>query len=183
MVVDWDQFKKSRLLYQNMLPSIKKQIPYDQINRELTLVRLAREAENLAIDENLYRPPPPPTQAVFPELAYMENSREKAPSAAGVAAIRISNEPPSPKSDNLMEQLLSRLSEIDTNSAKVKSQKGQSQQSNPKPREKVASTQKANQTAPPVNMPIPEPASTSCTSYPNPEQRKGKAKANKNIQP
>ena len=79
MVIGWDEVKKIRLLYQNMLPSIKKQIRYDQIHSELTLVRLAREAEKLAIDKNQYRPPPPLGQAVFPELAYKEDPKQKAP--------------------------------------------------------------------------------------------------------
>ena len=124
MIEGWNETKKIWLLYQNMLPSIKKQIPYDQIHSELTLVRLAREAEKLAIDGNQYRPPPPPGQAVFPELAYKKEPKQKAPQPAGVAAIRVSDPAPSPKPDNLMEQLFARLSAIETNLAQVNRQKG-----------------------------------------------------------
>ena len=129
MTTQWDFKKRLQLLYKNMLPIIKRHVPYDHVTDETTLLRLARDAEKLILDERNYVPPPLPAQTVFPELAYREDSQARAPRQSQVAVAAISApEKAHDKADLLA--ILSRLAALETSFSK--SNKNQ-QQSNPKP--------------------------------------------------
>lgn len=85
-----DFTKRLQLLYQNMLPIMKRPIPYDQVIDERTLLRLARDAEKLILDKRNYVPPPLQRHAVFPELAHKEDSQARAPPQPQLAIPAIS---------------------------------------------------------------------------------------------
>ena len=131
MTSPWDFKKRLQLLYQNMLPTKKRQVPYDQVTNETTLLRLARDAEKLILDERNYVPPPPPGHAVFPELAYKEDSQTRAPQQPRSAVAAISA-PDNADAKADLSTILSRLTALESSFAKT----NKAQQSASKPNSK-----------------------------------------------
>ena len=112
-----------------MLPSVKQQVPYDQVTDEKSLLRLASDAEKLILDELNYVPPPLPGHSVFPELSYKEDSQVKAPQQPRSAVAAISA--PINADDKVdLSTMLSRIMALESSFAKTKAQQNSASKAN-----------------------------------------------------
>ncbi|CAB0034823.1 unnamed protein product [Trichogramma brassicae] len=83
----WTLQRKLDLLYNNMLPSLQKQVPRYKALSIDEFIELARDAENLHSTEKLYEPPIPSNLSMMPETAWDEPEAREKPSATKLASL------------------------------------------------------------------------------------------------
>jgi len=66
----WPKKRQVQLLYDNLRPDIRKNVPLHKVVDVESLIRLAEEAEFQVMDEMSFREPPPPEKCLFVDTAY-----------------------------------------------------------------------------------------------------------------
>ena len=66
----WSEDRQVQLLYDNLRPDVRKNVPLHKVTNVDSLITLAEEAEFQADDERSFREPPPPEKCLFVDTAY-----------------------------------------------------------------------------------------------------------------